>query len=336
MKVLLLGFLSLSFSILANDHLMKKDGFIEVQKVVHNYKIAPWAVLSNKNKNLFQANWPFALSSIGHTTASYQQYGWDKYFHHGLDVRGEAGESILSATDGKIVNIENYASSDLYWEVAVLDTHGFLWQYHHVDKNSIPQKIKDAYSTGASIKMGDKLGEIVYWPVVTFGERFNHIHLNVLDKNLHYVNPFLLLKKLDDRVAPTINKIGLLQKGKIFPTARIRGSYSLYVNSDDYVLHSKFKVPPYKISYFLDDKPERIVWEFKDLPGGSDNEKYVSDFFQERTCGNYDCRKFYINLNFNKDKPTRFPTAKGSHSIKVVVWDFAGNRAEKSFSWTVY
>ena len=46
-----------------------------------------------------------------------------------------------------MVNVENYQpGNDLYWEVAVLDPEGYIWQYHHIDKNTIPQAIKDAFA----------------------------------------------------------------------------------------------------------------------------------------------------------------------------------------------
>src|SRR5688500_15621489 len=75
--------------------------------------------------------WPVTVLSIGHTSASYQNYGGSPYFHHGLDVRADAGSDVLAAAGGKVVNIENYGGSAAYWEVAILDDEGFLWQYHH-------------------------------------------------------------------------------------------------------------------------------------------------------------------------------------------------------------
>lgn len=336
MKLIFFLTMIISFSITAKTNLNSHDGFIEAQKETNNFKIAPWGDIKNTTKSdLHQYDWPFTLSSIGHTIASYQKYGWTGYFHHGLDIRGESGEAILSVTPGRIVNIENYASSDLYWEIAILDTKGFLWQYHHVNKNSIPESIREAYTSGNLLKAGTKIGEIVHWPVVTFGERFNHIHLNVLDKDLNYVNPFLFLKKLNDTTAPKIEKIGLLIDGKISKKTKVKGEYSLYVNAEDYIMHSKFKLPPYKISYVIDGTIERTVWEFKNLPGGSDNEKYLDQFYQSKTCGDYDCRNFFINLNFNKENPVKFPSQKGKHNIKVKVWDFAGNSDEMLFAWSV-
>ena len=128
--------------------------------------------------------WPFDILSIGHTMSSYQLYSsslGSAYFHHGLDIRGNTGTPVLSSTSGKVVNIENYAGGPLYWEVAILDDNGFLWQYHHVDKDSITQKMRDSYKWGERIEAGEKIGEIVDWPVYTGGEQYSHVHLNILD-----------------------------------------------------------------------------------------------------------------------------------------------------------
>ena len=160
-------------------------------------------------KNTISANrsrhpWPFEALSIGHSMASFQSYGWGQaYFHHGIDIRGDEGTPIYAAVGGKVVNVANYyKGSRYYWEVAILDEQGYLWQYHHVDPDSIPQKIKIAFKEKASVPTGELLGEIVDWPVSTFGEVYTHIHLNVLGKDGIYLNPLHFLESLQDIQKP--------------------------------------------------------------------------------------------------------------------------------------
>ena len=53
------------------------------------------------------------LLSIGHTSASYQNYSGDyrqAYFHHGLDIRANAGQEVFASAGGKVVNIEDYGA----------------------------------------------------------------------------------------------------------------------------------------------------------------------------------------------------------------------------------
>lgn len=280
--------------------------------------------------------WPFTPLSIGHTMSSYQNYGNSPYFHHGIDPRVPAGTSILSSTAGKVVNIENYMSGSAYWEVAVLDTEGFIWQYHHVDRNSIPSSIWTAFKTGSPIAQGTKLGEIFYWNWSAFGERFHHLHLNILDSAGNYLNPFHFLEKIDDEQAPKIVKVGILKNGQAVTGNYISGNYSIYAKIHDLIKHDKFVVPPYSISYRLDNAPEVLVWKFDGLPGGNSTEKFVDKFYvQSMTCGNYNCRELTVNLGFHKTTMRNFPNEPGRYQIEIIARDYAENETSESFSWTV-
>lgn len=290
-----------------------------------------------------QYAWPYDLLSIGHTMASYQNYGSNPYFHHGIDGRVDAGDPVYATSGGQVVNIENYQpGNDLYWEIAILDPDGFLWQFHHIEVDSIPQAIWDKYDefladpiNGGFIAAGTLIGEVVYWPVVTFGERFNHIHLNILDGDGDYVNGFAFLEPLNDNQVPEIQAVGLFQNGAILAGNQVTGNYSLYARVRDLILHTAFYVPPYDLTVAIDDGPEQTVWRFDNLPGGGDRYAYVSNFFVPPTCGNYDCRDFYIDLGFIPGGARAFPTSGGQHSAVVTARDYAGNQISQTFTWTV-
>ena len=111
--------------------------------------------------------------------ASYQKYSKGAYFHHGVDLLAAAGTAVLSSTAGRVTNIRNYVAGDpRYWEVAIRDPSGFLWQYHHVKRESISDDIFDALDSQNTIPARTKLGEIFPWDK----HDFHHIHLNVLDR----------------------------------------------------------------------------------------------------------------------------------------------------------
>lgn len=283
------------------------------------------------------SEWPIKVLSIGHTMASYQYYAPSPaYFHHGLDIRGEAGESVYASRGGKVINIENYAPTDAYWEVAILDDNGFIWQYHHIDPKSIPNDIRKAFQNGTKIADGTKIGEIYYWSVVTYGERYHHIHLNILDGQKNYLNPFLFLKTLPDNDSPEIVEIGLLQNGKQV-TSPVSGNYSVYAKVHDLILHRQFVVPANHLKFQLDNEPEQTVWNFNNgLPGGPSRDAFVNNFFiPSLTCGNYTCRALFVDLGFNKVGNKNFSQSSGPHKIKVMASDQNGNKTEKTFSWTV-
>ena len=285
--------------------------------------------------------WPFTLRAMGHTIASYQNYGSDPYFHHGLDILADAGTQVYNRSGGQVVNIENYQPGNaLYWEVAVLDPEGYLWQYHHVDRTTIPQAIFDKYNeykanptTGGFIPPNTYIGNIVYWSVVSFGERFNHIHLNILGSG-GYVNGFDFLAPLNDTSGPQIQTVGLMQGGQILPGSVVAGGYSLYARKRDLILHTQYYVPPNEVTIAVDGGPAQTVWRFDNLPGGFDKNAYVSQFFISPTCGNYSCRDFYIDLGFIPGSLRAFPRTPGSHSAVVTVRDYAGNSASQTFNWT--
>jgi Peptidase family M23 len=281
--------------------------------------------------------WPFKLESIGHTSASYQNYGSDPYFHHGLDIRGEAGTPVLASRGGKVVNIENYLPGPAYWEVAILDDDGFIWQYHHVDHDSIPKNVTDAFASGGRIEAGAKLGEIFYWSVVTFGERYHHVHLNILGAGKKFQNPFLFLEPLADHAAPQILDVGLLQNNQRVSGNRVSGSYGIFAKIHDLILHDKFVVPANKVTISIDQAPASTVWDFNNgLPGGASETDFVENYFVPKlTCGDYECRELYVNLGFTVQGNRDMPSTAGAHSIHITASDVFGNETSSEYKWNV-
>lgn len=285
--------------------------------------------------------WPVNVLSIGHSTASYQNYTREiptsPYFHGGLDIRADAGSPVYASAGGKVVNIENYVPGNgAYWEVAILDDEGFLWQYHHIERSSIPQAVFAAKQSGEPIADGTKIGEVFYWGVSTFGERYHHIHLNVLGDGGEILSAFNFLEPLADDEAPQIKDVGILKNGTTSSNVTVRPPYSLYAEVSDLVHHEKFIVPPHALRLEIDGHPQQDVWIFDRLPGGKSETKYVHDFFVPRkTCGNYECRRIFINLGFRIDGKAVFPTTSGGHDVKVTAADFAGNQVSRDFHWTV-
>lgn len=296
--------------------------------------------------------WPFAIEQMGHLNSSYQLYSTspnDAYFHHGIDMLAPDGTQVRTPVSGQVVNIENYSSpSDLYWEVAILDPQGYVWQYHHIAQPSIPAAIYQAFAayqanptTGGFISANSLLGEIVTWPVWSFGYYFHHIHLNILAAGDVYLNP---LEFLDDTYvdtqAPKIQSVGLftgtntLLTGSIIPYGT---NYSIYVQTRDLFKSQVYYLPPQRITFTLDGSTEtHIVWDFHTLPGGSSDTAFVNQYFLPgKTEGNYDARNFYINLGFSKDGVNPLPKDPGVHEVNIEVWDYAYNRASWKYRWVI-
>ena len=64
------------------------------------------------------------------------------------------------------------------------------------------------------------IGDIIEWPVWSFGKQFNHIHLNILAAGGVYVNGFEFHDGLPDTVGPEIQAIGLLKTDRSIRTTQ--------------------------------------------------------------------------------------------------------------------
>jgi len=291
--------------------------------------------------------WPYTFDQMGLVVQSYQNYSSGTsaaYFHHGIDMVAPNGTQVYTRSGGQVVNIENYQpGNDLYWEVAILDGEGYVWQYHHIDKNSIPQGIKDKFNewkanpaSGGYVPPNTHIGNIVYWTVISLGFRFNHIHLNILGAGDVYMNTLEFHTPIVDTQAPEIQEIGILNGDTVVSGAVAAGNYGLYVRARDLYQSTVYYLPPYKTEFRLDGGEWETVWEFHTLPGGSDDMAYVNDFYVPGyTKGNYELRDFYIDLGFTTSGQRQFPSSSGEHSIEVRVWDYYGNSDTDTFTWTV-
>lgn len=316
-----------------------------------------------------QYNWPIAPvdkpSPLGHVCHSYQNYGGQPYFHHGIDIRRAAHSDIFASTGGKVVNIENYVpGNDLYWEIAILDDNGFLWQYHHVDRKTIPQEIFRAEKTGTSIASGTLLGRIVYWPAQAYGMNFHHIHVNVLDGNGNYINPLRFLVAPFDLTPPRIKEIFFLRNegSTTVSPQTLSGDIDIIVQAEDLMDKEPYQLTIYKLEYEVRSAqgkvhlPRTPLWQFDRLPKGNDIHEHVHTIYKSsfrdggkrrRTSGNYRQREFYFVLTNQEAQQinpqgawkTKSTNAKGKavfpngdYNITVYATDFNGNSSSKSVS----
>ena len=295
-------------------------------------------------------DWPYTFDQMGLVIQSYQNYSSGTsaaYFHHGIDMVVNTYNNnlqVFNRSGGQVINIENYQpGNSLYWEVAILDPEGYVWQYHHIDQPTIPQLIYTKFAewqadpvNGGFIPPNTHIGNIVYWPVVSLGYRFNHIHLNILGDGDVYLNTLEFHTPIVDTQIPEIQAIGLLNGNTVVSGTIAPANYGLYVRARDLYQSPVYYLPPYKTEFSLDGGEWITVWEFHDLPGGSDDNAFVNDFYVPvYTKGNYDQRDFYIDLGFTTSGQRVFPTAPGQHTIDVRVWDYFGNSTQSAFSWLV-
>eukprot|EP00160_Parvularia_atlantis_P015878 Unigene4765_Nuclearia_a/m.14573 Unigene4765_Nuclearia_a/g.14573 ORF Unigene4765_Nuclearia_a/g.14573 Unigene4765_Nuclearia_a/m.14573 type:complete len:506 (-) Unigene4765_Nuclearia_a:42-1559(-) len=163
--------------------------------------------------------WPPAQPNlVGNTMENYQSFSGaaSAYWHQGFDIRGDALQNVYSPVDGVIVQRVRYSSSDLYWSLMIEDAQGFIWQFHHLDKDTYRVEIGD------TVRAGDLLGQIVRWPSSHEGALYHHTHMNVVRPKpewtsiplpyvdgWQYFNPFFFLSSgnYTNKLPPTSNGI---------------------------------------------------------------------------------------------------------------------------------
>lgn len=295
-------------------------------------------------------SWPFPFDQMGHLISSYQNYSSnlnDAYFHHGIDMIAPDGTAVRTPVAGQVVNVEMYGSNHLYWEVAILDPDGYVWQYHHIAQASIPQSIHTAFAAweedevnGGFIAANSHLGDIVTWPVFSFGYYFHHIHLNILAAGDIYLNPLDFLDNTYvDTQAPQIQNMGLftgtnnLLEANTIPYGT---PYSVYLKTRDLFMSQVYYLPPQWITYRINDGESKTLWNFKKLPGGASNTDFVNAFYLPTlTQGNYEEREFYINMGFTTDGINPLPTDPGLYKMYVEVFDSNYNKASWTHRWSI-
>jgi hypothetical protein len=156
---------------------------------------------------------PVSPSTVSNLFEDYQSFGHPPdppYWHSGLDLRTPAGTPVLASRGGTVVKVVRYRNAfeviepDNYWQVAVEDEDGYIWQYHHVEHSSITVQESDV------VAAGDTLGAVVEWNDSVNGSLYNHLHLNVVrwlgpgplpepyEDGFEYHNPLLFVEQPPD------------------------------------------------------------------------------------------------------------------------------------------
>jgi len=301
--------------------------------------------------------WPFAPMNqphkLGHLNSQYQLYGGSPYFHHGIDIMEPGGTALYALVSGTVTHRHYDFPSTYYYEVAITDEFGFVWQYHHVDETTVPQAILDAISNGTTIAQGTWLGNIVTWPWYDF----HHTHLNCLDPGGNLVNPLNLMITSEDTTKPTIRGLYITDnQGDTSyntpsnPEPTVSGQVDLVFDAYDRDDYLQYMLTIREVRYRViqmdggqdNHVPPTLLWNFDRLPGGGDRYANVWDVFRQilyvgtatyHTEGNYTQHRFlYVPTNATSGIPndasgmwdtTQFPN--GSYRIYATASDENGN-----------
>ncbi|MCB9883130.1 MAG: M23 family metallopeptidase [Planctomycetes bacterium] len=308
---------------------------------------------------------PFA-----HTHHQFQLYSSNPasaYFHHGIDIREPAQTPVLACAGGVVENAGYYSNPPYYYEVAIRDADGFLWEYHHIDAPTVPAGVLQAFQTGGSIPAGTFIGETISWPVRAYGALFHHIHMNVKDEDGRYINPLHLILDLADATPPSCLGVWVLPNEG---TSTFAGSPPVVSGDVDVVARFEDRVAPepYQLTLYeteVEIHPlggvqapvfgPRVLWRFDNLPGGTSRFDQIWDVFKmsfqdgataHSTQGDYNDRRFYYTLtnatDFLPDGPAGYwdtdatrpgglrTYPNGLYRITVRARDIRGNEVSRT------
>ena len=311
-------------------------------------------------------DWPVAFegpeSTMGNTMAQFQRYGGGSpYFHGGCDLRTRAGEKVLAPVSGRLEaghysyaqrpdgNLEKFmkpwpeTGEALYFELSIVDDRGFRFEFHHVDRASLPASIvrKLNESFNPRVEKGEWIGNVVEWPVAGAGGKpYHHLHYNIIDPQGVRLNPEHYSFGLSDSNAPEIHGVYVRNSITRFFD---RADGVLAVDSEVVVAATDQRKPN-----LYTHTPPRVQWQWNDA--GDEEQKLGWNFLEALLTQEGftpDIRQVFASEirtsegqrlqtqgdysnNFFLFRMPKLPMRVGQ-SLELIVQDQAGNSTRRSF-----
>ena len=305
-------------------------------------------------------NWPLsprtAPHALGNSYGEYQNYGGGAYYHPGIDILGNAGDSVFAVKAGYVKAILTTAA-ELHWRAAIGDSaapvacDGYL--YAHLDVETIE------VAPGDAVAEGQFLGRLVSWPVA----QFHHLHFVKIRQSgfpwssdwQFIYDPLHEIQDAEDLTPPEFvplpngtyfaffqnNSFSYLPAG-----SGLSGGLDFLVSVRDKVNHPTWWLAPYEVRYrFRNDSlayPFILSVRFRDTLWWDQNVStiYRDDLIHDSK-GDYNDREYYI-ICTNTDNDSFIETSdrdsawftgdypNGTYWLSVDALDRWGNRASES------
>ena len=298
--------------------------------------------------------WPVEFQDpqhvIGNTMAQFQPYN-GSYWHGGADLRVSAGAAIRAPIAGRVeaghysYAIKGDGSMTKYWlpwpqqgnatyfEVAVIADDGTRYEFHHVNRSSLPSRVIALVESGGRVAAGELLGYAIRWSDGVY----HHVHYNIIAAGGTRINPEYVSTALPDNRAPEIlSSFAILASGQ----TQNFGSGSFAVAPTEFAIEiidrlgASVYVNPPSFARLRFDSGASTVWDFrKTLTREDGAQPPLYDFFVKTlrtplgnsigTTGGYGTGTSVIRL--------RVP-AGAVGPFRIDFADQAGNTAELSGS----
>ena len=262
--------------------------------------------------------------TIGNSMPEYQNYGTEAYYHEGADLRVSMEREVTAPVDGflqgdfytyvtdqntgedkKYTKPMSEGGDDLYFEITIKTADDFQFELHHINSAKLPKNIVNLISRGGgAVHQGGVIGSASLWPMTRNGERYDHIHYNLLSPAGVYMNPEYYSQVLVDNSAPVIRNIFAIYKDHKVEVLnqKLSGVPSeIIVSAYDMKGENVYQLPP-SFSEIVSVSGQKTTWDF-------------TKFFTNSTGTFPDIREVYArNLKLSDGRSF---TTKGDYSNTV-------------------
>lgn len=182
----------------------------------------------------FSLSFPIPLleeNPFGGIMHQLQDYTDPDYYHAGIDIRAEAEQTVISPVNG-LIEAGYYAYDDepngktskyflsyadaiagkgkppwgeKYFEIAVVDDHGYRFEFHHIDPNQLSPEIIERILLKQRVSKGDEIGKVIRWIGKLQSLPYHHLHYNIISPQGVLVNPLYLSERVDEQTPPSIS-----------------------------------------------------------------------------------------------------------------------------------
>lgn len=287
--------------------------------------------------------------TIGNSMPEYQNYADEAYYHGGTDLRVPQEANVIAPVDGflegnyysyvtdpntgedkKYVKPISEGGDELYFELTIKTEDGFLIELHHVNPKNLPKNINDLIlNGGGKILHGEIIGHAAIWPNSRLGDRYDHIHYNIISPSGVRLNPEYYSLDIPDNSIPIIKNIFAVYKNKKIEilNQKLPGvPDEIIVSAIDMKGENIYPLPPVFVQALCSENI-KIEWDFsRSLLNNSQSFPDIREVFARNlkltdgrtftTKGDYSNTQFLFRLKI----PSQ---AKGSITLKIK--DASGN-----------
>jgi hypothetical protein len=151
---------------------------------------------------------PGSVHEIGNNGGEFQQYSGDPYFHAGIDILADdapSGPWVRTVREGN-PTLTLIGASSLYNGLTISHSDGDVYQYWHLDFNSISQAVRDAETDGTALAANSAVSRLVTWTACSY----HHLHYEMTD-SAGKMDPIYALNPRNDTTSPIIINVSFVE-----------------------------------------------------------------------------------------------------------------------------